>query len=70
MSQVELLVSALKAVTLKAIESDLNNGLNAALYFATEKQIDTLIDSNRISADFSYQHQDAQEEMRIMMAEF
>jgi hypothetical protein len=52
------------------IAFDLNNGDWDALYFATDNQISALIDRGLIEEDFFSRHQDYQEEMRIMTAEF
>jgi hypothetical protein len=68
-SKVEQLVENSKPVTLDAIESDLNNNCWDALYFATEEQISSLIDSGKIDEDFYSRHQDYQEEMRCLRAE-
>jgi len=67
MSKTEQRISEGKKVTLEAIETDLNNGDWDALYYATEEQVTSLIDSGRISEDFFSRHQDYQEEMRVMM---
>lgn len=56
--------------TMVDIAIDLNNGDWDALYFATEKQINKLIDDGKISEDFSSRYEDYQEEMRCMAAEF
>jgi len=66
---VEQLIEQQKPITLVAIATDLNSGNWEALYFATEKQIDKLIDTNRIDEDFGSRHQDYQEEMRCLRAE-
>lgn len=68
-SKVEALVENEQQVTEKAIQEDLNNNHYDALYFATEKQIDNLIQKELISEDFSSMHQEYQEEMRIMKEE-
>ena len=57
-------------MNMKEIASKLNNGDWEPLYFATEKQIDTLIAQGKIDEAFYSRHQDYQEEMRCMMAEF
>ncbi len=67
---VEQAIESGKKVTLSAIESDLNTGNWNALYFASEPQIDKLIESGKIDEDFSCRYQDYQEELRIMMSEF
>ena len=54
-------------VTLGAIAEDLNDGDWEALYYATEDQIISLINANRISEDFLARHQDYQEEMRSLI---
>jgi len=54
----------------KEITSRLNNGDWEPLYYATEKQIDTLIEQGRIEEDFYCRYQDYQEEVRCMMDEF
>ncbi len=69
-SKVNQQVENRQRVTLAAIESDLNNDSWDALYFATEEQISTLIRQGKISEDFSSRHQDYQEEMRVLKAEF
>jgi len=69
-SKVNQLVENRKKVTLAAISEDLNNDSWDALYFATEEQIATLIKQGKIDEDFSSRHQDYQEELRVMMAEF
>lgn len=58
-----------QSVTLKSIETDLNNDCWNALYYASEEQIDKLISQKRISEDFFSRHQDYQEEMRCLKAE-
>jgi hypothetical protein len=68
-SKVNQLVEQSKPVTLDAISSDLNNDCWDALYFATEKQISSLIDSGMINEDFFSRHQDYQEEMRCLKSE-
>ncbi|URC15141.1 hypothetical protein GD1_17 [Paraglaciecola Antarctic GD virus 1] len=70
MSAVTLLIEKRKKVTKKAILQDLLAGDWDALYFATEEQISSLIDSGKIDEDFSSRHQDYQEEMRVLKAEF
>jgi hypothetical protein len=67
MSKTEQRISEGKKATLETIEADLNSGDWDALYYATEEQIKSLIDSGRISEDFFSRHQDYQEEMRVMM---
>ena len=67
MSKTEQRISEGKKATLESIATDLNNGDWGALYYATEEQIKSLIDSGRISEDFFSRHQDYQEEMRVMM---
>ena len=67
MSITEQRISEGKKATLETIEADLNNGDWDALYYATEEQIKSLIDSGRISEDFFSRHQDYQEEARVMM---
>ena len=54
-------------VTLGAIAEDLNDGDWEALYYATEDQIISLINANRISEDFLARWQDYDEEMRSLM---
>jgi hypothetical protein len=56
--------------TLKSIVKDLNNNDLDCLYFATEDQIESLINSNKIDEDFSYKAAQCREEMEYMMAEF
>lgn len=56
-------------ITEAMIAEDLNSGNWEALYFATEDQINSLIDSGKIDEDFYSRHQDYREEMRCMMAE-
>jgi len=67
MSITEQRISEGQKATLQSIATDLNNGDWDALYYATEEQIKSLIDSGRISEDFFSRHQDYQEEMRVMM---
>ncbi len=57
-----------KKPTLLDIETDLINDEWDALYFATERQICSLIEQGRIDEDFLSRHQDYQEESRIMCA--
>ena len=57
-------------MNMKEIASRLNNGDWEPLYYATEKQIDTLIEQGRIEEDFYCRYQDYQEEVRCMMDEF
>lgn len=59
-----------KPFTLADIKADLLSGNWDPLYYATEAQINTLIDRGDIDEDFSSRHQDYQEEMRCMKAEF
>ena len=56
--------------TLESIEGDLIRGDLDCLFFATEKQISSLIDKGAISEDYSSLYQDYQEEMRILEQEF
>ncbi len=67
MGKTERQVAARRPITLKAIAEDLKGGDWDALYYATEEQIISLINSNHICEDFLTRHQDYQEEMRIMM---
>lgn len=67
MSITEQRLSEGKKATLESIATDLNNGDWDALYYATEQQVISLIDSGRISEDFFSHHQNYQEEMRVMM---
>jgi len=55
---------------LQDIVIDLSNNDWDVLYFATEKQINTLIDRGDIDEDFSSRHQEYQEELRIIAFEF
>lgn len=59
-----------KPFTLNDIKTDLLSGNWEPLYFASEEQINTLIRRGDIDEDFSSRHQEYQEEMRCMMAEF
>ena len=68
-SQVEKQIKNNKPITEEAIRSDLANGHNDALFFATETQIHNLIKKELIDEDFSSLHQDYQEEMRVIKAE-
>ena len=54
-------------MNIKKIAAKLNNGDWEPLYFATEKQIDTLIEQGKIDEDFYTRHQEYQEEVRCMM---
>jgi HEPN domain-containing protein len=65
-SKVEKLVENKKKVTEAAIEFDLNNDHWDALYFASEQQIQNLIQKGRIDEDFSSRHQTYQEELRVL----
>tara|TARA_R110000803_G_scaffold179230_2_gene241636 strand:+ start:926 stop:1120 length:195 start_codon:yes stop_codon:yes gene_type:complete len=60
--------------TLKSIVKDLNNNDLDCLYFATEDQIDSLINSNKIDEDYAYRASQYREEMEYIsaaaMAEF
>ena len=56
-------------MNIKEIATKLNNGDWEPLYFATEKQIDTLIEQGKIDEDFYCRHQDYQEEVRCMMGD-
>ena len=67
MSITEQRISEGQKATLQSIATDLNNGDWDALYYATEEQIKSLIDSGRISEDFYSRYDDYQEEMRVMM---
>ena len=69
MSKTEQRINEGKKATLESIATDLNNGDWDALYYATEEQIASLIDSGRICEDFFSRHQDYQEESRIMMSQ-
>ncbi len=66
---VETKIEQRKRITLVDIETDLNSGNWDALYFAKEKQIDSLIRQGRISEDFMARHDNYQEDMRCMLAE-
>jgi len=56
-------------MNIKEIASRLNNGDWEPLYFATQKQIDTLINQGKIDEEFFTRHQDYQEEVRCMMGD-
>ena len=58
-----------KKMNIKEIAAKLNNGDWEPLYFATEKQIDTLIEQGKIDEDFYSYHQVCQEEMRCMIGD-
>lgn len=58
-----------KKPTLKSILTDIKSDDWECLYFATESQISSLIDSGKIDEDFGSRHQDYQEEMRCLVAE-
>lgn len=62
-------IEAGKEPTLESIETDLNNDEWDALYYASEEQINKLIDQGRIDEDFFSRHDNYQEELRCMMAE-
>jgi hypothetical protein len=68
-SKVEKQIEENTPITEEAIRSDLVNGHDDALYFATETQIHNLIKKELIDEDFSSLHQNYQEEMREMKAE-
>jgi hypothetical protein len=70
MGYVETLVENEKKVTQKAIVADLDMGDYSCLYFATEDQIDNLIQSGKISEDIDSIYQDYQEELRVIKAEY
>ena len=74
MSITEQRIKEGKKATLESIATDLNNGDWDALYYATEEQIESLINSGRISEDFDSRHQYYQEEMYTLttqaLAEF
>ena len=74
MSITEQRIKEGKKATLESIATDLNNGDWDALYYATEEQIESLINSGRISEDFDSRHQYYQEELYILttqaLAEF
>ncbi len=56
--------------TLMSIEYDLNESDDwECLYFASEEQIDKLINQGRIDEDFGSRHQNYQEELRCMLNE-
>ncbi len=59
-----------KIMTLDEIATSLNAGNWEPLYTATEEQIMQLTAEGKIDEDFYSRHQDYQEEMRCMMAEF
>ena len=67
MNKTSTQVEKRQRVTLDAIAEDLNDGDWEALYYATEDQIFSLINANRISEDFLARHQDYQEEMRVLI---
>jgi|TARA_R100001079_G_scaffold62377_1_gene32176 hypothetical protein len=67
MNKTSTQVEKRQRVTLDAIAEDLNDGDWEALYYATEDQILSLINANRISEDFLARHQDYQEEMRVLI---
>ena len=57
-------------MNMKEIADRLNKGDWEPLYFATEKQILSLIDQGKIDEDFYCRWDSYQEEMRYMLAEF
>lgn len=59
-----------KKITLDDIKTDLLSGNWDPLYYATEAQINTLIQRGDIDEDFSSRYEQYQEEMRCMKAEF
>jgi hypothetical protein len=59
-----------KKATLESIELDVKSGDLECLYFASEKQINALVSKGKIDNDYYSIHQDYQEEMRCMTAEF
>lgn len=59
-----------KKITLNDIKADLLSGNWDPLYYATEAQINTLIQRGDIDEDFSSRYEQYQEEMRCMKAEF
>lgn len=70
MGLVEQLVKECKKITLKAIVADIAASDYQCLYYASEEQIDKLIDQGKISEDISSIYQDYQEELRVMVNEF
>ena len=66
----EKLIEQGRKVTLKAIEADLKADWWDALYYASYDQISKLVNQGRIDGDFLPRHDNYQEEMRYMMAEF
>jgi hypothetical protein len=63
-------INAGKKINLSDIADDLNAGHWDALYYATELQINKLIDANRIDEDFAARHWDYAEEMHCMMRDY
>jgi len=55
-------------MTLTTIVKQINAGNTECLYLATQQQIDGLISSGRIDEDFAAKYDEAQEEMRCLMA--
>jgi hypothetical protein len=66
-SKTENAIDNEKPVTDQMIIDDLKNGLTICLYFATEDQVDRLIDNGDIDEDYSSVFQDYQEELRILI---
>tara|TARA_B100001094_G_C17711357_1_gene567501 strand:- start:301 stop:489 length:189 start_codon:yes stop_codon:yes gene_type:complete len=56
-------------MNMKEITKKLNSGDWEPLYFATEKQIITLIDQNKIDGDFYSRYQVYQQEMSYLLDE-
>ena len=55
-------------MTLTTIVNQINAGNTECLYLATQEQIDGLVSSGRIDEDFAAKYDEAQEEMRCLMA--
>tara|TARA_R110000765_G_scaffold218850_1_gene323198 strand:- start:280 stop:483 length:204 start_codon:yes stop_codon:yes gene_type:complete len=55
-------------MTLTTIVKQINAGNTECLYLATQAQMDKLISSGRIDEDFAAKYDEAQEEMRCLMA--
>ena len=68
-SKCETLIEQGRAVTIQAVRDDLNAGEMSALYYASEDQILSLIESGAISEDYLSHHQTYQEEARCLMAD-
>jgi hypothetical protein len=60
-------IDAGKKITLSDIADDLNAGHHDALYYATEQQMQKLVDAKRIDEDLWWRHGDYQEEMACMI---